>query len=162
MTENPANATCIPETLEHFFAGRGRIALAFSGGVDSAYLLYAAKSCGCDVRPYYIKSVFQPEFEYNDARRFCEQIGIEMTVLDVDILCVPNVRENPSNRCYYCKTALFTRIIQQAKADGCEIVIDGTNASDDAGDRPGMRALHELQVLSPLRECGMTKDAIRE
>lgn len=162
MTENLANAVCIPENLKCFFENHTKLALAFSGGVDSAYLLYAAKTCGCDVRPYYIKSVFQPEFELNDARRICKQIGVEMTVLDIDILSVPNVAENPSNRCYFCKTALFTRIVGQAAADGYDTVIDGTNASDDASDRPGMKALCEMQVLSPLRECGVTKAAIRE
>lgn len=162
MTEKLANAVCIPETLRCFFEKYTKVALAFSGGVDSAYLLYAAQACGCDVRPYYIKSAFQPQFELEDAQRLCSVIGIEMTVLDVNILQVPNVAENPTNRCYYCKTALFTHIIRQAKADGYEFVIDGTNASDDASGRPGMKALCELQVLSPLRECGVTKEAIRE
>jgi len=162
MTEDNANAICVPESLRRFFEKYPKVALAFSGGVDSAYLLYAAGACGCDVRPYYVKSAFQPEFEMRDALRLCGQLGVEMTVVDIDILKVPQVVQNPSNRCYYCKRALFSEIIDRAKKDGYEIVIDGTNASDDASDRPGMKALSELNVLSPLRECAMSKQAVRE
>lgn len=162
MTEIPANAICVPESLRRFFERHTRIALAFSGGVDSAYLLYAAKACGCDVRAYYGKSAFQPAFELRDAVRLCERLGVEMSVVDIDILSVPQVAENPANRCYFCKRALFSGMMAVAKADGYGIMIDGTNASDDASDRPGMKALAELKVMSPLRECGITKQALRE
>ena len=162
MTEINANAICVPEALRQFFEKHPKVALAFSGGVDSAYLLYAAGACGCDVRPYYVKTSFQPEFEMQDALRLCGQLGVEMTVVEIDILKIPQVAQNPTNRCYYCKRALFSELIDRAKADGYEIVIDGTNASDDTSDRPGMKALTELNVLSPLRACAMSKQAIRE
>ena len=69
--------------------------------------------------------------------------------------------ENPQNRCYYCKTALFSAMTAAAKKDGFTLILDGTNASDEAADRPGMQALRELSVRSPLRECGLTKEEIR-
>ena len=84
-----------------------------------------------------------------------------LTVVEADILAVPGAAENGPERCYHCKRALFTRLTEAARADGFSLLIDGTNASDDAGDRPGMRALRELSVRSPLRECGLTKEEVR-
>ena len=147
--------------LRDFFQECPKVALGFSGGVDSAYLLYAALDHGAQVRPYFIKTAFQPQFELEDARRLCAQLGVELTVVELDVLQVPGVAENPPDRCYHCKRALFGRLRQQAQADGYTVLIDGTNASDDAGDRPGMRALGELSVRSPLRECGITKAQVR-
>ena len=138
-----------------------RVVLGFSGGVDSAFLLWAARQAGADVRPYFIYTAFQPRFELDDAQRLAAQLGVELTVLEHDILQHADVAANPANRCYYCKNALFGLLRQQSLADGYEILLDGTNASDDAGDRPGMRALQEQGVLSPLRLCGLTKDEIR-
>lgn len=148
-------------TLHDFFKENPRVALGFSGGVDSSYLLYAAKQAGADVRPYFIKTVFQPEFEFEDAKRLAAQVGIEMTVVEKDILANPDVAANPENRCYHCKTALFGTLRDRALADGYTVLIDGTNASDSYDDRPGMRALAELSVRSPLRECGLTKADVR-
>ena len=147
--------------LRDFFQECPKVALGFSGGVDSAYLLYAALDHGAQVRPYFIKTAFQPQFELEDARRLCAQLGVELTVVELDVLQVPGVAENPPDRCYHCKRALFGRLRQQAQADGYTVLIDGTNASDDAGDRPGMRALGELSVRSPLRECGISKAQVR-
>ena len=147
--------------LRDFFQECPKVALGFSGGVDSAYLLYAALDHGAQVRPYFIKTAFQPQFELEDARRLCAQVGVELTVLEADILSVPCVAENPPDRCYHCKRALFGALRERALADGFSVLLDGTNASDDAGDRPGMRAIAELQVRSPLRECGITKAQVR-
>lgn len=147
-------------TLQEFFKAHPKVALGFSGGVDSSYLLYAAKQAGADVRPYFAKTQFQPQFELEDAKRLAEQVGVALTVLPYDVL--PAAGFNPPDRCYYCKTALFGALVERAKADGYDTIIDGTNASDDAGDRPGMKALQEMQVLSPLRLCGLTKQDIRE
>ncbi len=147
--------------LKEFFEKYPRVALGFSGGVDSAYLLYAGKKYGADIRPYFIKTAFQPEFELRDAHRLTEELGIELTVVEYDILAETQVAQNPPNRCYYCKSALFGALKQQALKDGYEILLDGTNASDDASDRPGMKVIREMKVLSPLRECGLTKDEIR-
>ena len=144
-------------TLQEFFKLHPKAALGFSGGTDSAYLLHAAKEAGADVKPYFVKTVFQPAFELADAI----QLAPEVTIIDVDILSAPYVEENPANRCYHCKKALFSALKAAAEADGYPILLDGTNASDQWDDRPGMRALEELGVLSPLRMCGLTKDEIR-
>ncbi len=148
-------------TLTEFFHQNQKAAIAFSGGVDSAYLLYAALQSGADVRAYYVKSAFQPQFELDDARRLAETLSADVRVLDVDILADETVAANPSDRCYHCKRRIFSAIASAAAADGYTLLLDGTNASDDAGDRPGMRALRELSVRSPLRECGLTKPEIR-
>lgn len=148
-------------TLERFFQEHPRVALGFSGGVDSAYLLWAALHYGADVRPYYIKTVFQPEFEFQDALRLGRELGVEISVIQQDILNIPEVAENPENRCYHCKTALFGALRSRAQEEGYALLLDGTNASDDATDRPGMKALGEMGVRSPLREAGLTKGEIR-
>ena len=147
--------------LEEFFIEHPKVALAFSGGVDSAYLLYAAKKFALEVRAYYVKSAFQPQFELEDAQCLARELSVEMSVLRVDALADENVRANPPNRCYYCKRRIFTAIREQAQHDGFGVLLDGTNASDDVSDRPGMVALQELAVLSPLRLCGLTKQEIR-
>ena len=149
-------------TLETFFRENSRVAVAFSGGVDSSYLLYAALRCGVVVRGYYVKTAFQPQFELDDALRLAHEIGADVSILRVDVLSDPIVVANPSDRCYHCKKRIFGTIAKAARADGFSVLLDGTNASDDAGDRPGMKALQELAVRSPLRECGLTKTRIRE
>ena len=148
-------------TLEQFFQENPRCALGFSGGVDSAYLLYAGVKAGADIRPYFIKTAFQPVFELADAQKLAAGLGVEVTVLELDALADPRVAANPADRCYYCKQNLFRTLKERAIADGYPVLLDGTNASDEAGDRPGMRALAELSVRSPLRECGLTKAEIR-
>lgn len=148
-------------TLKTFFHQVPKAAVAFSGGADSAFLLWAARRYGCDVQAYYVKTVFQPRFEYEDALRLTQELGVPMTTVELDILSVPEAAANGPRRCYYCKRALFTVLWQAVRADGYTVLLDGTNASDDAGDRPGMRALRELEVRSPLRECGITKAEVR-
>ena len=148
-------------TVKDFFRQTPRAAAAFSGGTDSALLLYLAKQNGCDVHAYYVKTAFQPEFELEDARRLVGELDIPMTVVELDILAVPEAAANGPDRCYYCKRAIFTALQGAAREDGYTVLLDGTNASDDAGDRPGMRALRELGVRSPLRECGITKAEVR-
>lgn len=147
--------------LSAYFSAHPKAAIAFSGGVDSAYLLYAAMQSGAEVRAYYVKTPFQPQFEYEDAQNLAQQLGVEMVTLPVDVLCREEIASNPANRCYFCKRALFFRILEAAAGDGFSLILDGTNASDDDADRPGIQALRELQVQSPLRLCGLTKEEIR-
>lgn len=148
-------------TLQDFFKQHPKIALAFSGGVDSAYLLYEGITAGCDIHAYYVKSAFQPQFELDDAKKLAAALGATMTILDLDVLSDPVITKNPANRCYHCKKKIFGAIMAQVSADGYSLLIDGTNATDDASDRPGMKALQELEVRSPLRECGITKPEVR-
>ena len=147
--------------LGDFFRENPKAAIAFSGGVDSSYLLCAAIRCGAQVRAYYVKSAFQPQFELDDAIRLADMLGADMKIIKADVLTDEKVVSNPADRCYYCKRRIFGTIAAAAAADGYTLILDGTNASDDASDRPGMRALKELEVRSPLRECGLTKTQIR-
>lgn len=147
--------------LKDFFAENKKVAVAFSGGTDSAYLLYVAIKFGVCVKAYYVKSAFQPQFELDDAKRLAEELGADMQIIYVDILANKVVTDNPCNRCYYCKKIIFTEIAKAAAKDKYFVLTDGTNASDDAKDRPGMRALTEMSVRSPLRECGLSKDDVR-
>ena len=145
-----------------FFIEHPKVAVAFSGGVDSAYLLHLAKQNGAEVRAYFVKSAFQPQFELNDARRLAEELNIPIRILSVDVLSSKEIANNPPDRCYHCKRRMFEAIVKAAAEDGFSVLLDGTNASDDAGDRPGMRAIGELSVLSPLKEWGLTKKEIRQ
>lgn len=147
--------------LSDFFARHPKVAVAFSGGVDSAYLLYEAKKCGTQVQAYYVKTPFQPQFEYSDAVKLAAQLDVPLQVIVLDVLSDGTICQNPKNRCYFCKKRILTAILGQANKDGFTVILDGTNASDDASDRPGMQALQELGVLSPLRLCGLTKQQIR-
>jgi len=135
--------------------------LGFSGGVDSSFLLYAGSICGAKIRACFVKTAFQPEFELMDALRLAEYVGAEIVVIEKDVLADVRVSTNPAGRCYYCKKSIFGALRTYAKAVGVPLIIDGTNASDDEAARPGMRALTEMGVRSPLRECGITKDDVR-
>ena len=148
--------------LESYLKKLPDLAIAFSGGVDSAYLLYAASRSGIRIGAYYASSVFQPEFEKRDAVRLAEELGVSLTIIDIDVLSNAQVAANPADRCYYCKRAIFGTILSKAREDGFSVLADGTNFSDEVSDRPGMRALQEMKVVSPLRICGLTKQEIRE
>ncbi|MGI6349532.1 MAG: ATP-dependent sacrificial sulfur transferase LarE [Eubacteriales bacterium] len=147
--------------LADFFIEHPKVAVAFSGGVDSSYLLYAAGRYAKDVQAYYVQSAFQPQFERDDALRISKELDISMKTICLDVFADENIVSNPHDRCYYCKKQLFAAIIKQAKTDGFPVLLDGTNASDDADNRPGMKALDEMSVLSPLRLCNLTKAEIR-
>ena len=95
--------------INEFFAEHNKIALAFSGGADSSYLLYAAVKCGADVAPYFVKSQFQPEFEREDAYHLARELGVRLHEIDVDVLQFHDVTVNPSNRCYFCKRHIWAR-----------------------------------------------------
>lgn len=149
-------------TLETFFKTVPQAALGFSGGTDSAYVLHQAVQAGIQIQPYYIKSAFQPTFELEHAQQLCAQLNISLTVLELDVTQNLQIVQNGKDRCYHCKKSLFSALMMQAEKDGFSVILDGTNASDDASDRPGMQALHELKVRSPLRECGISKQQVRE
>ena len=162
MQTSLPNNLSIPTSLYTFFQTNNKVALAFSGGCDSSYLLYAAKHSGATLHAYYMNTAFQPAFELEDARRLAAEWEVPLTVIPFDVLSVPAVTENPANRCYHCKNAILGKIQATATADGFSTLIDGTNASDDSSDRPGMQALKEQGILSPLQLCGITKPQVRE
>ena len=148
-------------TLETFFREHPRAVLGFSGGVDSAYLLYAAKAAGAEVHPCFVQSPFQPSGALAEARALAAAMGLELAVLELDPLADENIAANGPRRCYFCKKTIFSALKGFAGEKGIPDILDGTNASDDAGDRPGFQALRELGILSPLRTCGLTKADIR-
>lgn len=139
------------------------VAIGFSGGVDSAYLAWvAAEVLGDRALAIIGRSPSYPASQWATARAVAQQAGIEVLEIDTDELADPRYAANPSNRCYYCKTELWSRLVPVAKARGVDVVIDGTNA-DDAGDwRPGAAAAAEHGVRSPLAELGFTKADIRD
>ena len=147
--------------LKDFFKRNNKVALAYSGGTDSTFLLYAAKKYGATCQPFYLKSSFQPAFELKEAKEHCRLLALKLKIIEVDILSHKEIAANPPERCYLCKKLMFTRLLAAAKAEGFSLIIDGTNASDQEDERPGMRALEELSIRSPLRECGLTKEKVR-
>lgn len=147
--------------LADFFRGHPRLAIAFSGGVDSAYLLYAALRSGAEVGAYYARSAFQPAFEREDARRMAAHLGVPLREVEVDVLSCAEVVENSPLRCYFCKRKLLLALREEAEREGFTLLADGSNASDAEEERPGMRALRELGVCSPLRDCGLDKAQVR-
>lgn len=155
-------STCVvPPELKRFFEDNPRPALAFSGGADSSYLFYAAVSCGADLKAYFVKTQFQPLFELHNAVRTAEWLEQGLEIINLDALEDPVIKTNPADRCYHCKKHIFGAILEHAEKDRMRLVIDATNASDDPSDRPGMKALAEMGIVSPLRLCGIDKHEVR-
>lgn len=150
------------EDLREMLRSLERPALAFSGGCDSSFLLHECLEAGIDFRAYTVSTCFQTKGETGRARDFCAERGVDLEIVELDILSDPDVAANGQNRCYLCKKAVFSAIAARSGADGCGCIIDGTNATDDPSLRPGMRVLSEMGIVSPLRECGLSKDDIRE
>ncbi|OAQ20432.1 ATP-dependent sacrificial sulfur transferase LarE [Thermosulfurimonas dismutans] len=154
----------IPESLKKVFEGHRRVAVALSGGVDSAVLLaLAIRTLGRDsvLAITATGPIFPPE-ESELARRTAGHLGVEHYEVKFEPLSLPAFRENPPDRCYHCKKALFEKFYEVARAWGAEAVWDGTQLDDLFEDRPGLRALKELGVESPLLAGGLNKTEVRK
>ena len=159
------NETTSQQKLQHlkeYLRSLGRVAVAFSSGVDSSFLLKVAHDVlGDNAIAVTATSSLFPRRETDEAASFCAANGIKQLTVVFNELDIPEFRKNPTNRCYLCKSGLFKKIISLAKENGTAYVCEGSNV-DDMGDyRPGMKAVAELGVKSPLRECGLCKDEIR-
>ena len=141
-----------------------KLAVAFSAGVDSTLLLKAAVNTlgNENVLAVTALSASFPEREADEADVFTRGIGVSRITVEVDQLSIPGFRENPANRCYLCKKVLFTRMMEAAREQGFEVMAEGSNVDDLSDYRPGLKAIEELGVRSPLREAGLTKAEIRE
>ncbi|MCL1895081.1 MAG: ATP-dependent sacrificial sulfur transferase LarE [Clostridiales bacterium] len=138
--------------------------VAFSGGADSALLAYAAKEALGYDNVLCVTACFAsfPAREFLGAAGFCEEYGIRHRAAEFDELGIEGFSENPPNRCYLCKSGLLSMLVRISKEAGLEAVFEGSNADDEGDYRPGMQAVIELGVKSPLREAGLTKKDIRE
>ena len=142
---------------------RGSAAIAFSGGVDSTFLVKVAHEIlGDNVITVTATSSTYPERELKEAIKYAKNIGVKHLIISSEELDIEGFASNPKNRCYYCKKELFTKIKAVAKENVVEYVFDGSNLDDNGDYRPGMQAARELEVISPLKEANLTKADIRE
>lgn len=149
--------------LKEYLTGLGSVAVAFSGGVDSAFLLkVAADVLGTDkvIAVTAVSSLF-PEREQREAEEFCIKYGIKQIKVNHNAFEIKGFENNPPNRCYLCKRHLFEQIIRVAKDNNIEHVADGSNMDDNGDYRPGMMAIKELNIKSPLQYAGLYKKDIR-
>lgn len=151
------------DNLRKFLQSAGKVAIAFSGGVDSAFLAYVALDTLGYSNTIAITAAtnIMPEQEIDEARSIAAEIGIHHEIIHLDLLSDTQIASNPPDRCYFCKRTIFSALIQEAEKHGISVVLDGSNADDKSDYRPGMRALKELGVKSPMLEAGLIKDEIR-
>lgn len=151
------------QTLFSYLEGLEKVCIAFSAGIDSSFLLESAhRALNGNVLAVMARGSMMPQKEIDYGREFCKSRRIQFIEIEADEFEVEAFVNNTPDRCYYCKHAIFSKIIKTAEENGFHIVLEGTNL-DDMGDyRPGRKALAELGIKSPLLECGFTKNEIRE
>lgn len=150
------------EKLYDYLKSLGSLAVGFSGGVDSSFLLKCAHDIlGDKAIAITVRSPFFPKREFEESVAFARKYAIPQFTIDVDVLNVDGIADNPADRCYYCKRAIFSQIRKKAEENGIKYIAEGSNM-DDLGDyRPGLKAAAECGAVSPLRVAGLYKDDIR-
>jgi len=139
----------------------GNVAVAFSGGVDSTFLLAASKEAVKEnVLALTVKAPYIANWEIEEATELCKELRIRHQIIEAGI--PEEIKKNPEDRCYLCKHKIFSTLINVARSAGIDHVLDGTNHDDTSDYRPGLRALHELGIISPLLEIGISKAEVRE
>ena len=151
------------DALKQHIAGLQSVVVAFSGGVDSTFLLKVAHDAlGDRLIAVTARSASFPLRELNEAKAFCRSEGIRHIVVDSEELDIEGFSHNPMNRCYLCKHELFEKMLVIAAQNNIQYVAEGSNLDDEGDYRPGLQAVAELHIKSPLREVGFTKQEIRE
>ncbi len=151
------------ENLKNYLRSLKSVMIAFSSGVDSTFLLKVAHDVlGENAVAVTAKSCSFPKREADEAEEFCKKEGIRHFIVESEELDIPEFRHNPKNRCYLCKKELFSKIISLAQENKIAFVCEGSNMDDNGDYRPGLKAVSELGVKSPLRQCSLYKEEIRE
>ncbi|MCR5255258.1 MAG: ATP-dependent sacrificial sulfur transferase LarE [Acetatifactor sp.] len=151
------------EALRAYFKELGNCAIAFSGGVDSTFMAKVAHDVlGEKMLAITVVASSFPKREMDEAKEFCKKEGIPHVMVEYDELSIPGFKENPKDRCYICKKALFGKMMEIAKVRGFINLAEGSNMDDNGDYRPGLLAIKEMNVKSPLRHVGLTKAEIRD
>ena len=151
------------ERLKNFLFTLNSVAVAYSGGVDSTFLLKTAHDVlGDKVIALTATSEFVPRRELDEAIKFCNEEKIRQVIFTADVLAIDGISDNPVDRCYLCKRELFKNFLRLAEENGAACVVEGSNVDDEGDYRPGMKALAELEIKSPLRVARLYKSEIRE
>ena len=151
------------EKLRRILSRMEKAAIACSGGIDSTLLLRAAADIpGLQITAFTVNSMFVPQEEIAEAAKQSAALGIKHVVIDLDIKKIPQIQKNPPLRCYHCKKEVFSAIKSKAKSMGIFTILEGSHHDDTADYRPGLKALNELGIGSPLKDAGFTKKGIRE